>query len=64
MATSICRGCRFWTTAEQFDGRRFHYCSKLEEWDLHKRKMLCGGKFREEKEYFVGVDIGYGNDVG
>jgi hypothetical protein len=64
MAKSFCTGCRFWTVGKEFDGSKFHYCFKLKEYTLYNRKKLCNGKLREEEEYFVGVDIGYGNDVG
>ena len=48
MAQSFCNGCKFWVfTHREYFGDRFKYCSKLVEYDLKKRKEMCGGKYKE-----------------
>lgn len=49
---SFCTGCKFWQRSRYnpdfYDG--YNMCFKLETFDYHKRKRLCNGRLKENKD--------------
>lgn len=55
MAKSFCSGCKHWVLyrpepfSSKYDaGYKFHYCAKLNEYNLQRRRELCQGGYKEE----------------